>query len=128
VAGPGNALFIGKAQCATCQVPPLYTEPGYGIHTPAEIGIDSFQADRSPTHGYPTSPLAGLWFATLDDVVNHYDAFLGLGLSSTEKRDLVQFLPGNCRPSHRRCAYGSKRKGREDQPRRLRTGSSLLHH
>ena len=49
-------------------------------------------------------PLAGLWshqkggfyhdgrFATLDDVVNHYDAFLGLDLTNTEKRDLVQFL------------------------------------
>ena len=48
--------------------------------------------------------LAGLWshqkggffhdgrFATLDDVVNHYDAFLGLDLANTEKRDLVQFL------------------------------------
>jgi len=85
-------------------VPPLYTEPGYAIHTPAEIGIDSFQADRSPTHGYRTSPLAGLWshqkggffhdgrFATLDDVVNHYDALLGLNLGNTEKRDLAQFL------------------------------------
>jgi hypothetical protein len=103
-AARGKVLFVGKAQCATCHVPPLYTEPGYAIHTPAEIGIDSFQADRSPTHGYRTSPLAGLWshqkggffhdgrFATLDDVVNHYDAFFGLNLSSTEKRDLIQFL------------------------------------
>ena len=103
-AARGKTLFLGKAQCATCHVPPLYTEPGYAIHTPAEIGIDNFQADRSPTHGYRTSPLAGLWshqkggffhdgrFATLDDVVNHYDAFLGLDLANTEKRDLVQFL------------------------------------
>ena len=103
-AARGKALFLDRAQCATCHVPPLYTEPGYAIHTPAEIGIDSFQADRSPTHGYRTSPLAGLWthqnggfyhdgrFATLDDVVNHYDAFLGLNLTNTEKRDLVQFL------------------------------------
>jgi hypothetical protein len=103
-AARGKALFVGKAQCSGCHVPPLYTEPGYAIHTPAEIGIDSFQADRSPTLGYRTSPLAGLWshqkggfyhdgrFATLDDVVNHYDALLGLNLGSTEKRDLVQFL------------------------------------
>jgi hypothetical protein len=100
----GKALFLDKAQCATCHVPPLYTEPGYAIHTPAEIGIDSFQADRSPTHGYRTAPLAGLWthqkggfyhdgrFAELDDVVDHYDTFLGLNLTQTEKRDLVQFL------------------------------------
>jgi hypothetical protein len=103
-AARGKALFVGKAKCSGCHVPPLYTEPGYAIHTPAEIGIDSFQADRSPTLGYRTSPLAGLWshqkggfyhdgrFATLDDVLNHYDAFLGLNLGSTEKRDLVQFL------------------------------------
>lgn len=95
--------FLDKAQCATCHVPPLYTERGYAIHKPADIGI-SFQADRSPTHGYRTAPLAGLWthqkggfyhdgrFATLEDVVNHYDAFFGLGLTHKEKLDLVQFL------------------------------------
>ena len=27
----------------------------------SEIGIDNFEADRSPTHMYRTSPLAGLW-------------------------------------------------------------------
>ncbi|HSC05402.1 MAG TPA: hypothetical protein VLD59_01095 [Steroidobacteraceae bacterium] len=103
-AARGKALFLDKAECATCHVPPLYTEPGYAIHTPAEIGIDSFQADRSPTHGYRTAPLAGLWthqkggfyhdgrFATLEDVVNHYNTFFGLHLTQGEKRDLVQFL------------------------------------
>jgi cytochrome c5 len=103
-AARGKALFLDKAQCATCHVPPLYTEPGYAIHTPAEIGIDSFQADRSPTHGYRTAPLAGLWthqkggfyhdgrYATLADVVDHYNRFFGLGLTEAEKRDLVQFL------------------------------------
>jgi cytochrome c553 len=103
-AARGQAVFAGKAQCAHCHVPPLYTEPGYAIHSPEEMGIDSFQADRSPTLGYRTSPLAGLWthqkggfyhdgrFATLDDVVNHYDTVFALNLTSTEKRDLVQFL------------------------------------
>jgi hypothetical protein len=100
----GKAVFAGRAQCATCHVPPLYTEPGHNLHTAAEIGIDSFQADRSPAHGYRTAPLAGLWthgkggyyhdgrFATLADVIAHYDAFLGLGLSSAEKEDLEEFL------------------------------------
>jgi len=100
----GKALFVGKAQCATCHVPPSYTEPGYAIHTPEEMGIDSFQADRSPTHGYRTAPLAGLWahqtggfyhdgrFATLDDVIKHYNDFFHLNLTDTEKQDLVQFL------------------------------------
>ena len=103
-AGRGRVLFTGKAACATCHVPPLFTEPGWNMHLPSEIGIDSFQADRSPDRRYRTAPLAGLWthtkggfyhdgrFATLLDVVNHYDAFKGLGLTPQEKADLVEYL------------------------------------
>jgi cytochrome c peroxidase len=84
-------------------VPPLYTEPGWNRHTATEIGIDDFQAQRSPDVRYRTTPLRGLWtharggyyhdgrFATLDDVVAHYDA-QGLGLTPAEKADLVEFL------------------------------------
>jgi hypothetical protein len=102
----GKAVFNGAAKCATCHVPPLYTEPGQNLHTPAEIGVDAFQADRSPTHMYRTAPLAGLWthqkggfyhdgrFATLLDVVNHYDAHFNLKLSESDKKDLVEFLKG----------------------------------
>ena len=39
----GKKLFSGKADCARCHVPPLYTEPGWNLHMPEEIGIDSFQ-------------------------------------------------------------------------------------
>ncbi len=60
-AGRGQVLFNGKAQCATCHVPTLFTEPGWNLHTPDEIGIDSFQADRAPDLRYRTSPLKGLW-------------------------------------------------------------------
>ena len=102
----GKALFAadGKARCATCHVPPLYTEPGFNLHTPEEIGIDAFQAQRGPEDGYRTTPLRGLWthmkggfyhdgrFPTLRSVVDHYDAFQDLGLSPSEKRDLVEFL------------------------------------
>ena len=55
----GKAVFNGPAKCATCHVPPLFTEPGHNLHAPNEIGIDAFQADRSPTHMYRTAPLAG---------------------------------------------------------------------
>jgi hypothetical protein len=55
----GESIFAGEAGCATCHVPPLFTEPGFNAHTPEEIGIDSFQADRSPAHVYRTTPLAG---------------------------------------------------------------------
>ena len=103
-AARGARLFRGKAECATCHVPPLFTEPGWNLHTPAEIGIDRFQADRSPTHRYRTTPLKGLWahqkggfyhdgrFATLGQVVDHYDRFFELGLTPREKQDLAQYL------------------------------------
>jgi hypothetical protein len=102
----GKAIFEGKARCASCHVPPLYTEPGYNLHAPSEIGVDSFQADRSPTHMYRTAPLAGLWahqkggffhdgrFATLLDVVNHYNGQFNLNLSDDDKTDLVEYLKG----------------------------------
>lgn len=57
----GAALFNGKAQCARCHVPPLFTEPGFNMHTPEELGIDNFQANRSPTKMYRTAPFKGLF-------------------------------------------------------------------
>ena len=103
-AARGEMLFDGKAQCATCHVPDLFTEPGWNLHTPEEMGIDAFQANRSPDNMYRTSPLKGLWthttggfyhdgrFATLLDVVNHYDTRFGLGLTDAEKADIVEYL------------------------------------
>ncbi len=100
----GSALFAGKAKCASCHVPPLFTEPGWNLHTAEEVGVDDFQAQRSPEGRYRTSPLRGLWshakggfyhdgrFATLADVVDHYDQTLGLGLTADEKRELVEYL------------------------------------
>jgi cytochrome c5 len=103
-AARGATLFNGVAKCSTCHVPPIFTEPGWNMHTPAEIGIDAFQADRSPDRRYRTSPLKGLFshqkggfyhdgrFATLLDVVNHYNTFFGLGLTDQQKADLVEYL------------------------------------
>ena len=103
-AARGAKLFNGKAQCSSCHVPPLYTEPGWNMHTAEEIGIDDFQAQRSPDVHYRTTPLAGLWthqrggfyhdgrFATLRDVIKHYDAHLKLSLSDAEMADLVEYL------------------------------------
>jgi mono/diheme cytochrome c family protein len=103
-AARGKVLFNGKARCATCHVPPLFTEPGWNMHTPAEIGIDDFQAKRSPDERYRTAPLKGLWthtkggfyhdgrFANLLDVINHYNTFFNLGLTAGEKVALVQYL------------------------------------
>ncbi len=103
-AARGKQIFIGKAKCASCHVPPLYTEPGWNTHTPDEICIDDFQANRSPDKNYVTQGLKGLWthmkggfyhdgrFATLKDVVNHYNTCKNLNLSDAEKNDLVQYL------------------------------------
>ena len=103
-AARGKALFEGRARCATCHVPPLYTEPGWNMHKASEIGIDDFQSARSPDGRYRTTPLKGLFtrkkggfyhdgrFADYAAVVDHYDGFLRLGLSPPEKADLQEFL------------------------------------
>ena len=103
-AARGQVVFNGRGRCATCHVPPLFTEPGWNMHTAAEVGIDDFQAKRSPDERYRTAPLKGLWshqrggfyhdgrFGTLAEVVQHYNGAKGLGLSPQEAADLVQYL------------------------------------
>lgn len=103
-AARGEAIFKGKANSSQCHVPPLFTEPGWNTHKPSEIGIDDFQASRSPDNSYRTAPLRGLFthmkggfyhdgrFATLLDVVNHYDKFKKLNLTEQEKSELVEYL------------------------------------
>jgi hypothetical protein len=109
----GDELFSGKARCNNCHVEPLWTEPGWNLHKPSDIGIDSFEADRAPDRVYKTMNLAGVFvrenglfmnpankgrfyhdgrFKTLRDVVNHYNAHFGLALSEQEKSDLVEYL------------------------------------
>jgi hypothetical protein len=100
----GDELFSGKAGCNNCHMEPLWTERGWNMHTASEICIDSFQSDRAPDKRYRTSPLGGLFthqkggfyhdgrFATLGDVVDHYNSCKNLGLSSAEKSDLIAYL------------------------------------
>ena len=100
----GKDVFNGKGKCATCHVPPIFTEPGWNMHPGEEIGIDNEQANRGPENAYRTTPLKGLWthmkrgffhdgrFATLMDVVNHYDQTFGLALSSSEKQYLIEYM------------------------------------
>jgi len=109
----GDDLFSGKARCNTCHVDPLWTEPGWNLHKPEEVGIDGFQAERGPDGLYKTMNLAGIFvrerglfmqpankgrfyhdgrFATLMDVVNHYDTLMHLGLSLPEKQDVIEYL------------------------------------
>jgi hypothetical protein len=100
----GRAIFDGRGKCASCHVPPTFSEPGNNLHPGSDVCEDSFEADRSPTGKYRTTPLRGLWararggfyhdgrFPTLGAVVRHYDDCLGLSLSARDRRDLVQYL------------------------------------
>jgi hypothetical protein len=101
-AAKGKSVFLTKAKCATCHQLPLFADNI--LHTGAEIGIDDFDAMRSPTGKYRTTPLGGLFtrakggffhdgrFATLNDVVSHYNNHFSLNLSGAEKNDLVEYL------------------------------------
>jgi hypothetical protein len=101
----GRLVFEGKAQCARCHVPPLFTEPGWPMHTAEEMGIDDFHASRSPDKKfYRTTPLRGLFvrekggfyhdgrFADLSAVIGHYEQLLRLQLTTAERADLIQYL------------------------------------
>jgi hypothetical protein len=103
-AARGDELFSGKAGCNNCHVEPLWTEPGWNLHTASDVCVDSFEADRGPDMRYRTSPIGALTthlkggfyhdgrFADLNAVVNHYNKCMNLGLSDSEKSDLIQYL------------------------------------
>src|SRR5690606_6401473 len=107
---------------------PLFTEPGWNMHRFDEIGIDRSHAERGPEQEYyRTTPLSGLWthtrggfyhdgrFATLEDVVAHYDGVFGLGLSSAEKADLIEYPKSLQRPTRPRAAV-TRRRSRSPSP------------
>jgi mono/diheme cytochrome c family protein len=105
----GEALFNTKAGCASCHIPPTFTDVLSGadpnvpvLHDAAEVGVDPLYAQRSATKQYRTTPLRALWqhapyfhdgsAPDLPAVVNHYDALFNLGLTAKQKQDLVQYL------------------------------------
>jgi cytochrome c5 len=104
----GRAVFQGAGRCATCHVGTLLTDANTRLHDPAEVvsepepnGVPGY-ASRSATRKYRTTPLRGLlqhppYFhngvaATLDAVVELYDARKGLNLTGEQKADLVEYL------------------------------------
>ncbi|HEY2350011.1 MAG TPA: hypothetical protein VGH64_13395 [Puia sp.] len=101
-ANRGKAIFMKKAKCATCHSAPLFADNI--LHTADEIGIDDFEAMRSPIGKYRTTPLGGLFtrskggyyhdgrFATLSDVIDHYNTHMNLNLNTNEIRDLTEYL------------------------------------
>lgn len=98
----GQALFEGAAQCGSCHLGTAFTDANDTLHTATEVGQDPTLASRGTTGMYRTTPLRGAWqhppyfhdgsAATLGDVVDHYDALLGLGLTEDQRSDLVEYL------------------------------------
>lgn len=101
-AARGQELFEGKAGCAGCHSGPTYTDAGTTLHEAHEVGADPLYATRTITRRYRTTPLRALWqhppyyhngeFATLAEVVDHYDLVHNLGLNEAEQGDLEEFL------------------------------------
>jgi mono/diheme cytochrome c family protein len=107
-AARGKALFEGNAHCSTCHSGDKLTDANDRLHPPSEVvsepepnGEPSY-ASRSATKMYRTAPLHGVWqhapyfhngtAATLQDVVNTYNARQSLGLSAADVSDLLHYL------------------------------------
>lgn len=98
----GEQVFNGAARCATCHIPPTFTDAGLALHAPAETGMDPVRATRGANDGYRSTPLRGAWHRapyfhdgsalTLAAVVDHYEGVLGLILTPQQKSDLVEYL------------------------------------
>jgi cytochrome c peroxidase len=100
----GQALFFGKAQCATCHVPPYYTDNlmhnlrAERFYRPQMINGMMASADGPiktfPLRGIKDTPpyLHDGRLLTLDDTVEFFNLVLSLQLTSQEKTDLVAFL------------------------------------
>jgi cytochrome c peroxidase len=92
----GEALFFGKAQCATCHIPPFYLNDK--MH---DLKVERF-LNEPPDGPIKTFTLRGIKdsppylhdgrLLTLEDTVEFFNLVLGLQLNEQEKRDLVTFM------------------------------------
>ena len=100
----GQATFFGKGTCATCHVPPYYTDnlmhnlQGERFFKPVTINgmraVGDGPIKTFPLRGIKDSPpyLHDGRLLTLDDTVEFFNLVLGVQLTVQEKRDLVAFL------------------------------------
>ena len=92
----GEALFFGKAQCASCHVPPTYMDQQ--MH---DLRLERF-TDDAPDGPIKTFTLRGIKESppylhdgrclTLEDTVEFFNLVLELKLTPDEKSDLVAFM------------------------------------
>lgn len=100
----GEAVFFGKGQCASCHMPPYYTD-----NLMHNLQVERFFKPRmingrlaSADGPIKTFPLRGIKdsppylhddrLMTLDDAVEFFNIVLGLKLTEDEKKDLLAFL------------------------------------
>ncbi len=104
----GKLVFNTVGKCASCHSGATLTDANSRLHPASAVasepepnGAPSY-ASRSATKQYRTAPLKGLWqhppyfhngtAKTLDDVVQTYNKKQALGLTGTQKSDLVEYL------------------------------------
>ncbi len=100
----GQEIFFGKGQCATCHIPPYYTD-----NLMHNLQVERFFKEKmingrkaSADGPIKTFPLRGIKdsppylhddrLLTLEDTVEFFNLVLGLKLTAEEKKDLVAFL------------------------------------
>jgi len=100
----GQAVFLGKGQCATCHTPPYYTD-----NLMHNLQVERFFNERmingrkaSADGPIKTFPLRGIRdsppylhddrLLTLEDTVEFFNLVLQVDLNDVEKKDLVAFL------------------------------------
>jgi cytochrome c peroxidase len=100
----GQSLFFGKAQCASCHVPPYYTDNlMHNLHVERFYKPQLINGMMASADGpIKTFPLRGIKdtppylhdgrLLTLDDTVEFFNLILGTQLTAGEKKDLVDFL------------------------------------
>ena len=100
----GQDLFFGKAQCATCHVPPYYTDNlMHDLRTERFYKPQMINGRMAAMDGpIKTFPLRGIKdsptylhdgrLLTLDDTVEFFTLILELKLTEQEKKDLVAFM------------------------------------
>jgi cytochrome c peroxidase len=100
----GEAVFNGKGRCATCHVPPYYTDNEmHDLQTGRFFEPKMIEHHMAVTDGkIKTFPLRGIKdtppylhdgrLLTLEDTVEFFNVVLGTKLTNAEKQDLVAFM------------------------------------
>jgi mono/diheme cytochrome c family protein len=104
-AARGKQIFEGVGNCVRCHSGESFTDANSQLHSISEsVATQNIPpyASRSATKQYRTAPLKGVWqhaphfhngsAATLEEVVQTYNAKQFLGLTPVQVNDLAQYL------------------------------------